>query len=95
MNKANNTPLTKQQLAALAHLEAMPDEQIDYSDIAATSEEQWREAKQALFYRPVKQQLALRIDADVVNWFKSQGSGYQARINELLRQAMIKEINQE
>jgi len=44
------------------------------------------------FYKPMKQQLTLRIDADVVAWFKSQGKGYQTRINELLRKAMLKEI---
>jgi len=94
MNKVNNPPLTTQQIAELANLEAMPDQEIDYSDIPATTPEQWREAKQGLFYRPVKQQLTLRIDADVVEWFKSQGRGYQTRINELLRQTMLKEINQ-
>ncbi len=95
MNKIHNTPLTTQQLAQLADLETMPDEDIDYSDIAATTSNQWLEAKRAVFYRPVKQQLTLRIDADVVEWFKNQGKGYQTRINELLRQAMMKEINQE
>ena len=95
MNKTHNTPLTTQQLAQLAGLETMPDEDIDYSDIAATTSKQWLDAKRAVFYRPVKQQLTLRIDADVVEWFKNQGKGYQTRINELLRQAMMKEITQE
>ena len=92
MNKADNQPLTAQEQTELANLAAMPDDQIDYSDIPATTSEQWREAEQGRFYRPVKQQLTLRIDADVIAWYKSQGKGYQTRINELLRQAMQEEI---
>ena len=94
MNKANNQALSTQEQTELAHLAAMPDDQIDYSDIPATTPEQWREAEQGRFYRPVKQQLTLRIDADVIAWYKSQGKGYQTRINELLRQAMQEEIKQ-
>ena len=75
MNKANNQSLTTQEQTELTNLAAMPDEQIDYSDIPATSPEQWREAEQGRFYRPVKQQLTLRIDADVIAWYKSQGKG--------------------
>ncbi len=85
MNKANNQPLTAQEQTELANLAAMPDDQIDYSDIPATIPEQWREAEQGRFYRRIKQQLTLRIDADVIAWYKSQGKGYQTRINELLR----------
>lgn len=92
MNKANNQPLTAQEQAELANLATIPDEKIDYSDIPATTPEQWRQAEQGRFYRPVKQQLTLRIDADVIAWYKSQGKGYQTRINELLRQAMQDEI---
>lgn len=47
--------------------------------------------KQATSYRSTKQHLSLRIDTDVVDWFKSQGKGYQTRINQLLRQAMVEE----
>ena len=37
------------------------------------------------FYRPVKKQITLRIDADVLEWFKGKGAGYQTAINEVLR----------
>jgi len=43
----------------------------------------------ARFYRPVKQPITLRLDADVVAWFKKQGRGYQTRINRALRKLMI------
>lgn len=79
---------TKQQLKELEALKAMPDEEIDYSDIPATAPDQWRNGEVGKFYRPLKRQITLRIDADVVEWFKSQGSGYQTRINEVLREAM-------
>jgi uncharacterized protein (DUF4415 family) len=48
----------------------------------------WSNAVVGKFYRPVKQSLTIRLDADVIAWLKSQGSGYQTRINSLLRTAM-------
>ena len=42
------------------------------------------------FYRPMKSSTTVRIDADVLAWLKSQGKGYQTRINAILRDAMIK-----
>lgn len=86
--------LTATQAAELKALQAMPDDRIDYVDLPATKPEEWRDAAVGRFYRPIKQQLTLRIDADVVDWFKRQGRGYQTRINELLREAMIKQAKQ-
>jgi uncharacterized protein (DUF4415 family) len=74
------------ELAALADL---PDEQIDTSDIPEVRD--WTGAKRGLFYRPVKKQLTLRIDADVIAWFKDhagKGQGYQTKINLALRNHM-------
>lgn len=82
---------TAQQAAELKALQSMPDSEIDYSDAPSAKPEEWRNAVVGKFYRPIKQQLTLRIDADVVDWFKQQGKGYQTRINELLRDAMMKE----
>ena len=70
--------------AELAALEAMPDDTIDTSDIAPVSD--WSGARRGMLYRPVKQQLSLRLDADVVAWFKDAGDGYQTRINRALRE---------
>lgn len=78
--------LTDEQRAELDALEALPDDQIDTSDIPETLD--WSGAKRGLFYRPVKQQITLRLDADVVAWFKQQapgGRGYQTDINRALR----------
>lgn len=42
----------------------------------------------AEYYRPIKKAVTLRLDADVLAWFKAQGRGYQTRINRALRNVM-------
>ena len=64
-------------------LDAMTDEDIDYSDIPELDEAFWANAK--VVTPPGKKQLTLRIDADVLEWMKGQGRGYQSRINAILR----------
>lgn len=44
------------------------------------------------FYRPVKQQTSVRLDADVLAWLKAQGKGYQTRMNKILREAMLEDL---
>jgi uncharacterized protein (DUF4415 family) len=86
MKKETAKRPTREQLAELKSLEALSDGAIDTSD--ATELLDWSGAKRGLFYRPVKQQLTLRLDADVVAWFKSHttsNEGYQTRINRALR----------
>jgi uncharacterized protein (DUF4415 family) len=71
--------LTMEELAAL------PDSEIDFSDIPPLGKDFW---DNAILMQPEdwkKQLLTLRIDADVVRYFKSQGRGYQTRMNEVLR----------
>ena len=87
MKKASSRSLTRKQKAELEALAALPDDQIDLSDIPEVRD--WSGAKRGLFYRPVKQQLTLRLDADVVAWFKRHargGRGYQTNINRALRE---------
>ena len=57
----------------------MPDSEIDYSDIPELADGQFRNAVRGRFYRPVKQQITARVDADVLAWLKAQGKGYQAQ----------------
>ncbi len=77
----------REEIAALAE---MSDKDIDYSDIPATTDEDWVGAVRGRFYRPVKQQLTVRIDADVLAWLKKDGDkGYQKRLNAILRDAML------
>lgn len=82
-------PLSGADAAALATLAARPDSDIDYSDIPALTAAQWQDAERGRFYRPLKQQITARLDADVLDWLKRQGKGYQSRMNGILRQAML------
>jgi len=53
------------------------------------TDEQWKNAKRRHFYRPVKRQITARVDADVLDWLKAYGKGYQSRINAILRREML------
>jgi uncharacterized protein (DUF4415 family) len=86
---ANLPPLTEKQKAELTALAEMPDSEIDYSDIPELTEGQFQNAVRGRFYRPVKQQITARVDADVLAWLKAQGKGYQARMNAILRREML------
>ncbi len=59
--------------------------------IRAAAEEMRRSPELAEMYRPIKKPVTLRLDADVIAWFKAQGRGYQTRINRSLRQVMLGE----
>ena len=62
----------------------MRDEQIDVSDIPEATANFWNEAR-VVWPSGVKAPLSLRLDADILAWFKAQGRGYQTRINAVLR----------
>jgi uncharacterized protein (DUF4415 family) len=83
MKTVHSRALTAAQRAELDLLAAKLDDQIDTGDVPEIRD--WSNAKLGVFYRPVKQQLTLRLDADVIDWFKQQGEGYQSRINAALR----------
>ncbi|HIU37298.1 MAG TPA: BrnA antitoxin family protein [Candidatus Aphodousia faecigallinarum] len=85
----NKKPMTEEERRRLLDIR---DEDIDYSDIAQIPDNFADEAVRGLLYRPVKKSISIRIDADVLIWLKSQGKGYQTRINTILRQAMLKEL---
>lgn len=82
-------PLTEAQEDNLKRLAAMSDDKIDYDDIPALTDAQLAEMQRGRFYRPVKTQITARVDADVLAWLKSQGKGYQSRMNAILRDAML------
>ncbi len=84
--------LTERRKRELAQLAAQPDDTIDLSDIPEATDEFWQRAVRNPFYRPVKKQITLRLDADVIAWLRKQGKGYQTRANALLRNVMLKEI---
>ncbi len=83
----NNPPLiTEEQKARLAALEAMPDSEIDYSDAPYLPNAVWTKAADRL--PEVKKQITLRIDAEIIDYFKESGKRYQTRINSVLRAYM-------
>ena len=78
----------------LAVLAAMKDEDIDLSDMPERRD--FSKAVRGRFYKPVKQQVTLRLDADVLDWFKRQADsdgGYQTRINAALRGVVNREMH--
>ncbi len=82
-------PLTGRQSADLKALGALPGSEIDTSDIPEMTDEQSKSATRGHFYRPLKRQITARVDADVLDWLKAQGKGYQSRINAILRREML------
>jgi uncharacterized protein (DUF4415 family) len=86
---STGSSLTARQSRELAEIAALADEQIDNSDIPELPLAAWKDAVRGKFYRPVKQAVSLRLDADVVAWLKKSGKGYQTRANRILRQHML------
>ncbi len=76
--------MTPELTAELEALAAMPDSEIDTGDMQPITD--WSKAMRGAFYRPIKKPLSLRLDADVLDWFKRGGEGYQTRINDVLRE---------
>lgn len=87
-----DSPMTPARQRKLAQLAKRPDSEIDFSEIPPLKERFWKAAVRNPFYRPVKQQLTVRLDADVVAWLRGQGKGYQTRLNQVLRKAMLKDL---
>lgn len=85
--------IKNQREAELKALANQSDDGIDYSDIPATEESQWADVVRGEFYRPLKTQASVRIDADVMEWLKRPGKGYQTRLNAILREAMLRDQN--
>ncbi len=73
IKKAISSDLPEESRREIEALASMAEEDIDTSDIPEVLD--WSGAKRGLFYRPVKQQLTLRLDADVIDWFRREGTG--------------------
>lgn len=85
--------LSDDDKARLEKLMSLPDEDIDFSDIPEITDEQWAR-RQPGHYRPVKQPVTIRLDADVVSWFKAEAgeAPYQTEINRVLRRYMARRL---
>jgi len=78
--------LSAEQIGQLSALAALPEEQIDTVDIPEAPVENWIHARRGELYRPLKQPVTIRLDADVLAWFKANAAGgYQTEINRVLR----------
>jgi len=84
------SPISRKSKTDLKRLDAMKDEDIDFSEIPPITPEMFARGivRRGLKPIPPKKQLTLRMDSDVIEWFKKQGSGYQTKINSLLRAYM-------
>lgn len=74
-----------QELEALVRLR---EDEIDTTDIPEVAD--WSKAVVGRFYRPIKEPITLRLDADLIAWLKSAGPGYQTRINAILRSILTR-----
>ncbi len=92
--KRDITELPSDVQAQIRALEDLTDDQIDTTDAPEILD--WSDARRGVFYRPVKQQITLRLDADIVAWFKAQarnGRGYQTDINGALREHVQRTVS--
>jgi uncharacterized protein (DUF4415 family) len=76
--------VSEKQAEELRRLAQQDEEAVDTNDIPEITN--WDNADRGRFYRPMKEQVTLRIDADVLAWFRAGGNKYQTRINAALRE---------
>src|SRR5882724_1542338 len=80
-------PFTEKQRRELTQLANLPDSGIDFSDAPEGAARVYG-VEVGRFYRPVKQLVSLRVDAEVLAWFRGRGKKYQTYMNEVLRREM-------
>jgi uncharacterized protein (DUF4415 family) len=80
-------PISDKERRELRRLADLPDSQIDYSDAPERSLLA-SDVQVGRFYRPIKKLVSLRVDADVLHWFRGRGKKYQTYMNEVLRREM-------
>lgn len=86
------SPLSHAEKRRLVKMANVPDEQIDLTEMPELTDTFFKNAIKNPYYRPVKQQVTVRLDADVVAWLKKQGRGYQTRLNQVLRSVMVADL---
>ena len=89
--RSTKKALSRAGLDQLAKIAALPDDQIDTTDIPEAPVENWTLARRGDFYRPLKRSVTIRLDADVLAWLKDHAGGgrYQTEINRILRRHVI------
>jgi uncharacterized protein (DUF4415 family) len=80
--------MSPRQTAELAALAKLPDRAIDTRDIPELTN--WDGSEIGKFYRPRKQIVTIRLDADILSWFKARSRKYQTAVNQVLRDYVTK-----
>ena len=90
-NKNKLPPMSDERIAELKNFKTK-----NFTDCPVQTPEQLKEFKpkypDARLYKPIKKTVQIRVDADVLEWLKEAGSGYQTRANSILRQAMLQSV---
>ena len=79
----------ERKIAAISNIK---DEEINTTDIQPLTDDSFKNAIFNPYYKPVKKQLTVRLDAVLIEWLKGQGKGYQTRLNDILKKAMIEDL---
>jgi len=89
--------ISKRSKTNWKRVDALRDEDIDFTDNPEWTAEDFAKAVVRVGLKPVppKEQVTLRIDADVLQWFRARGAGYQTQINCLLRAYMVEHRRQQ
>jgi len=90
MSKADSIDPPELTEAQLAQLRAAEGTEPDTNDIPEAPAENWRYARR--FYKPRKEAISLRLDADVLDWLRHRSERYQSEINRILREKMETEV---
>ena len=79
--------ITAEMRRELEALERLPDDRIDLIDIPEITDVDWKKGPifVGLHYRPGKKSVTIRLDDDMLKWFKKQGKGWQTKMNWVLR----------
>ena len=93
VNLRKGIKITKEIRELYKNRDTSRDDDPDYHK--PLSPDQWAKSmSRDEYWRPVKKQTTIRLDADILEWLKSKGQGHLTRINEILRRTMTEEMNQ-
>lgn len=90
--KLKNVPSDEELARQIKVIESIKDSDIDTSDIKPLTAVDFKNAVFNPYFKPVKKQITVRIDGVLVEWLKSQGKGYQTRLNDILKKAMLEDM---
>ena len=83
---ANKKTISKKLLKeTLKRIDAIKEEDIDYSDIPPLDDSFFERTPVELPIFKRKESVTLRLDSEILEWFKKQGKGYQTKINAVLK----------